>query len=432
MIDLETMRHIVKDYQKKKPFASFLSGIAGRQGIPMWTFYVNRGQLVAGFGIRDKNGSIMEFFPANAAYEYVHTIGFRTFVKIRGETHEFFKESNKDQILEIRPDRISVLEDLKEEKIRIEVTYFTLPDECLAGLVRKVDVENYGSAADIEIADGLAGILPSGVDYGGYKAMSNLLQSWMQSEITGNGAFYMLRASTADSSMVSAKESVNFFTMACKARHSYITDSRLIFNQDTALDTPYGFMDSSYEELTKKPQPGINQVPSAIGIVKLPRFHGKTTFHSVFGFADDRKKAEDFFQRINQEYFAAKEKENENLHKEILTSIETHTADPKINAYFAQNYLDNILRGGQPIIFETAKGRVGYHLYSRKHGDLERDYNFFSLAPEYYSQGNGNFRDVIQNRRNDLLFCPSLGDFNVGMFASLIQATDTIPWKSGD
>src|SRR5690606_22104791 len=78
--------------------------------------------------------------------------------------------------------------------------------------------------------------------------------------------------------------------------------------------------------------------------------------------------------------------------------------------------------GGTPLIVKTLDGQIGYHLYSRKHGDLERDYNFFSLEPAFYSQGNGNFRDVLQNRRNDLFFYPELGDFNNYQFASLIQA----------
>ena len=62
-----------------------------------------------------------------------------------------------------------------------------------------------------------------------------------------------------------------------------------------------------------------------------------------------------------------------------------------------------------------------YHIYSRKHGDPERDYNFFSLEPSNYSQGNGNYRDVCQNRRNDVIMDPKVQDFNVWMFYNLIQ-----------
>ena len=63
-----------------------------------------------------------------------------------------------------------------------------------------------------------------------------------------------------------------------------------------------------------------------------------------------------------------------------------------------------------------------YHIYGRKHGDLERDYNNFHLDPEPYSQGNGNYRDINQNRRNDVFFEPRVADFNIRTFMNLIQA----------
>src|SRR5262249_1502987 len=52
----------------------------------------------------------------------------------------------------------------------------------------------------------------------------------------------------------------------------------------------------------------------------------------------------------------------------------------------------------------------------------ERDYNAFFLAAEYYSQGNGNYRDVNQNRRSDVLLNPRVEDFNLVSFINLIQA----------
>ncbi len=63
--------------------------------------------------------------------------------------------------------------------------------------------------------------------------------------------------------------------------------------------------------------------------------------------------------------------------------------------------MDNVLRGGYPM--QLGNNKI-FYVYSRKHGDLERDYNYFSMLPEFYSQGNGNFRDVNQNRRCDT-FC---------------------------
>ena len=61
-------------------------------------------------------------------------------------------------------------------------------------------------------------------------------------------------------------------------------------------------------------------------------------------------------------------------------------------------------------------------MYSRKHGDLERDYNFFTVAPTFYSQGNGNYRDVNQNRRNDVWFNTDVKESHIVNFLNLSQA----------
>ena len=58
---------VIEDYNYAKPFANFFPGIAGKYGIPMWVFYVNRGQCISSFGTKDKDQAILEFFPANKA-----------------------------------------------------------------------------------------------------------------------------------------------------------------------------------------------------------------------------------------------------------------------------------------------------------------------------------------------------------------------------
>ena len=62
---------IINDYNRAKTFSNFLPGVSGVWGIPLWVFYVNRAQGVVSFGIKDKNHSISEFFPANKAYSFV-------------------------------------------------------------------------------------------------------------------------------------------------------------------------------------------------------------------------------------------------------------------------------------------------------------------------------------------------------------------------
>ncbi len=78
----ETNRFVIEQFAQARPFSNFLPGIAGPLGIPMWLFYVNRGQAIAGFGVVDKDNPIMEFQPANKAYQTTPYTGFRTFIKL--------------------------------------------------------------------------------------------------------------------------------------------------------------------------------------------------------------------------------------------------------------------------------------------------------------------------------------------------------------
>jgi hypothetical protein len=43
-----------QQYAAARPFASFLPGIAGPTGIPMWVFYINRGRAIASFGVENR------------------------------------------------------------------------------------------------------------------------------------------------------------------------------------------------------------------------------------------------------------------------------------------------------------------------------------------------------------------------------------------
>ena len=112
------------------------------------------------------------------------------------------------------------------------------------------------------------------------------------------------------------------------------------------------------------------------------------------------------------------------LAENITARAATKSGVPVFDAHVRQSFLDNTLRGGLPIdLGTTADGKPAtYHVYSRIHGDIERDYNNFQLDPSFFSQGPGNFRDVSQNRRLDVLFDPTVGDFNVKVFFSFLQA----------
>ena len=151
---------IIKDYDKKKPFASFLPGIAGKRGIPLWCHYTNRSQLITSFGLRDKNGGILEFYPANTAYRIVDKMGFRTFLKIDEKPLEAFKVGSKtSKQMNISTDAVEIIEDAKDYIIKVK--YFILPNENIAGLVRRVKIINKSVNHNYMVADGITQLLPT-------------------------------------------------------------------------------------------------------------------------------------------------------------------------------------------------------------------------------------------------------------------------------
>ncbi|MBU1144719.1 MAG: cellobiose phosphorylase [Firmicutes bacterium] len=419
----------INSYDRKKTFASFLPGLAGKKGIPLWAFYVNRGQGVSSFGIRDKNGAILEFYPANLAYMYVSKIGFRTFIKVNGVVHEFFDNSDQTQTrkMHITQSSLKIIEENHTLGLSISVTYFGLPNEDIAALTRLVEIKNVSKEPiSFEVLDGLAQILPSGVDYGGYKAISNLLRSWMNVEnLDKKIAFYKLRSSIGDEAETKETKSGNFY--ATFVNHKIvlpITDMDLVFGYDTSLNFARSFEEHTLEELLLEPQVTENKIPCGFTpVIKKLNVNESIQIETLIGYTSDINIINhklSTFQEKN--YFTKKQVEAKLIIDELLDDVLTTTNYPLFDEYIRQSYLDNLIRGGYPLTIETTNENFVYYLYSRKHGDLERDYNFFSIAPEFYSQGNGNFRDVCQNRRNDILFHPEIDNYNIHVFASLIQA----------
>lgn len=399
----ENGRFVIADYQKKGTFSSFLPGIAGPMGVPVWCYYNNRGQAVCSFGAQDKDHAIMEFDSAHAAYQRVRYTGFRTFCKVDGGYQELFTEQCDMHIgmseLEIRN---------QMGKLSASVVYFGVPGERTAALARMLTVKNRSDAAvELELLDGMPALVPYGVNQDNLKNMSNLSKAWMQVEDADEcRAYFRVRASLADTAVVTKVEGGNFclgWESSGKALKP-IVDPRLIFGEDTAFSEAENFRDQPIEMLMEAPQVTQNQFPCCF----LP--HRKRlepgeglTIYSLYGQAEDKSRVAALAERIDPpSWFPEKRKEAQSLVASLCAAVDSKTADPVFDAYTKQTYLDNLLRGGVPTFFHHDGKSAPYYLYSRKHGDPEREYNFFSLGREYYAQGNGNFRDVNQNRRCDV------------------------------
>lgn len=422
----------MKDYGRKSVFSGFLPGIAGKRGIPMWCFYVNRGQGVVSFGIEDKEHAIMEFYPAHVAYQNVKRTGFRTFIKKDGRFYEPFSGEELAQEMEIGRNHMRITEEDPESGLRTQVTYYVLPEEPVAALVREVTITNQSQdACRLEVIDGMPAVIPYGVGMGNMKNMTQTAKAWMQAVTLGEHTeIYRVRASMEDSASVREVVGANFALAVEEAGEGLpaIVDPEVIFSYDTSLGNPVGFKRQPLEQLLARRQNRTNIVPCAFFAADREAAPGESIrLYELYGQTETTEKLQDFMQRkLNGAFFRKKAQRAEELTQELTDVIATRTGNETFDAYCRYTYMDNVLRGGEPVKLTDHKL---FYLYSRKHGDLERDYNDFSMMPEYFSQGNGNFRDVAQNRRCDTFFHPEVGRHNIHIFYSLIQPDGYNPLK---
>ena len=422
----------MKDYGRKSVFSGFLPGIAGKCGIPMWCFYVNRGQGVVSFGIEDKEHAIMEFYPAHVAYQNVKRTGFRTFIKRDGQLYEPFSVENAAQEMEIGRNHMQVAEEDPVSGLQTKVTYYVLPEEAVAALVREVTITNQtAKACRLEVMDGMPAVIPYGVSMESMKNMTQTAKAWMQATTLGEHTeLYRVRASMEDSASVREVAGANFALAVEETGEglSAIVDPEVIFSYDTSLGNPEGFREQPLEQLLARRQNRTNIVPCAFfGIVREVQPGKSIRLYELYGQTETTEKLQTFLQKeLNGTFFRAKAKRAEQLTQELTDVIDTRTGNETFDAYCRYTYMDNVLRGGEPV--RLTDHRL-FYLYSRKHGDLERDYNDFAMVPEYFTQGNGNYRDVAQNRRCDTFFHPEVGRHNIRIFYSLIQPDGYNPLK---
>lgn len=446
---------IIENYNMAKPFANFFPGIAGKYGIPMWVFYVNRGQGIASFGTKDKDHAILEFFPANKAWQLVSLQGFRTFIKLstgkkfilyepfhNGFTNLGYNLTNRMRITSYG---LTLEEYNLSLGLSVEVEYFTIPNDSYSALARIVTVKNLSTKAKkIQLIDGLPQIVPFGTSNLFLKKLGRTVEAWMNVEnLDKDVPFYKLDVDPTDRPEVIHINEGNFYLGFYYERGKPkiikpIVDPQSIFGPVTDFSCPVEFL--SRRNFTP-PADKLTKSKTPSGMVFLNFELGKNCdkkVYSLVGYMRSRDILNSSISRIvKPEYIAQKKEENKIIIEELQAAITTASNSDEFNLYAEQTYLDNIMRGGYPIIFPSPSIGVSggipplpeksntcdsvFYLYARKHGDLERDYNKFHIQPTYFSQGNGNYRDMNQNRRCDIWFNPEIKDENVITFFNLIQ-----------
>lgn len=411
------------------------------------------------FGIQNKDGAISKFNTAEKAYQQTPFTGFRTIVKgSRGGytfTHmPFFpngfmaKEEKPVRNMMIGMNEMEIEETSKINGLKTNVLYFTVPEEEFPSLVRRTTFTNLDSSLPLvlDVLDGLGKLEPSGISNGNLDSIGRTMEAWMNvynaaSEGGITEPFFHISQGTGDTAQVQIIKDGHFsiafieqgegLTMDPNGRHvplPFIVDPSVVFDTDTTMTNPSNFFQDGAPDadtIAKLPQGTTSRTPCSFAAAKVIIAPGASvTITSVYGHAEN---LETFVGKYSPKirsagYVAKKRALASSLVNSITDKVASTTSSSLFDGYVKQDFLDNTLRGGMPISVGDPKDGKIYHVYSRIHGDLERDYNNFQFEASYFSQGPGNFRDVSQNRRLDVLLSPIVGDFNVRMFLSFVQA----------
>ena len=423
------MDFVVEGYNQAPPFSSFLPGIAGKWGIPVWCYTVNRGQCVATFGVRDKDGQILEFQSFNQACMRIDREGFRTFLRVGDKrVVEPFQRTDDpavEQTLRIRPAEISLLETNRGLGLEIEVTYFGLPNVRVAGLVRVLRIRNLKKReVSLDWLDGLPRLLPYGLDQKRIKGIPRHIEAMMGAFERDGIAVYRLKQTADDSERVGSIEGGHFYLRVGRdSARGLIVDPEAVFGEPFDYQTPVRFASGGARGLGRATQMWENKTPAAMWTESVALGPGEEfSASSIFGFAPRDRDLDALNTRARHPSFLEqKREENRRISDEIADNAFTVSSSRELDAYSRQDFLDNVVRGGVPVSLRTRGSDSVLYVYSRQNGDLERDYHHFVLEPTYLSQGTGHYRSVLQNRRTDAWFFPDTYDSNLRTFLNLVQ-----------
>ena len=366
----------------------------------------------------------MEFSPAHTAYANVSRTGFRTFINADGAFYEPFSDPSLSQEMCIEKNLLTIKEDNSESGLSTEVTYYILPEEKLGALVREVKLTNTSEASKhLELLDGMPALIPYGISQDNLKNMLQTAKAWMQVEKTKKGnSYYRVRASLEDSTTVKEIKEGNFAECFLQDGSTLfpIADPEVIFSYDNSLGNPVVFKQEGLKGVRERRENTSNIFPCAFFLLERTLEAGESlSLFELYGHAGSMEVLDSFMDRKpDAAYFMNKKLRARELTEELTSVIKTHTGNSTFDEYASYTYMDNVLRGGFPV--RLGNNKI-FYVYSRKHGDIERDYNYFSMLPEYYSEGNGSYRDINQNRRCDTFFAPFTDKENIHLFYNLIQ-----------
>ena len=156
------------------------------------------------------------------------------------------------------------------------------------------------------------------------------------------------------------------------------------------MNTPTVFEDTSLHQILEEEQLVSNYFPCCFTPWTLVLQPGASNvIWEFYGQSDSMEQMRSFCERINSvQYFEMKQGEARKLCRQITDTVKCKTANSVFDKYIEQNFLDNVMRGGFP--YQMPENGQPIYIYSRKHGDPEREYNYLCISVLVSSHRNSN------------------------------------------
>ena len=118
-------------------------------------------------------------------------------------------EAKYQRNMHIGMNEVEIFERAEDVELETSILYFTVPDEDFPAMVRQTKFKNTGKGSlKLDVLDGLAKLIPSGLTNIGEATMGRTLEAWMKVYNVGNGMgdssrpFFHITQGTADTSTV--------------------------------------------------------------------------------------------------------------------------------------------------------------------------------------------------------------------------------------
>lgn len=259
--------------------------------------------------MKSKEYPILEFNSANKAYQNTALVGFRSFLQGSRGSHNFLTEpfsplytnydgisdeketgfsARVDQIpkryMYIGANEVQVREVDFSNKIETNVTFFVLPEEDFAALVKRTTITNFDKTVlKVSVLDGLAKIEPAGgMMNKNLKNIGRTLEGWMGVYHPYNNSlqmpFYRLSTEASDTASVKVEEAGHYCLSVLENDDPprllpIVYDTAKVFGEDTMLLRPVKLESDSLQKILEKPQYGFAKTSSAFAACKLSPLH---------------------------------------------------------------------------------------------------------------------------------------------------------------